>query len=237
LLVAGCASQKSLYKGIEGTFVSKKDTTVKLVINNGNFYLTDSRRNDHLATLCCDTITFGNVHSDGNGILIFNSDPSLNPIFIDMDVVEHQNANQDSIIFHIKNPIEKEYRKYNDKGGDLIYTLLVQPSASSIDYFRENNQTFEDNVIRYFNPDRLSISSIKVTIVPKQSIPVKDISVREIHTLEYKAKNRESNNFEINIPQLSYGFIGYKRLRDDYAKIVNQNTIAWDGTEFVKAGN
>src|SRR5258708_1253383 len=229
-----CLSQRSIHEKINGVFKLKGDTCVKLIIHNDRFAFIDSRKKDHLATPCCDTITFGDVSSGDKGFLRFDSDPSLNSIFVGMSVVEKKDDGTDSIAFNIRNPIEDGYKKNKSAGGELIYKLLVQPRGEDIGYFKENNQPFESGYIRFYNPSRRGIIDFTITIDPKMSIYVKDIAVRELQTLTYTVKNKAANVFEIYIPQLSYGFIGYRRLKGAYAKLIDQNTILWEDKENIR---
>ncbi|MBO9153793.1 hypothetical protein ACFOTA_16355 [Chitinophaga sp. GCM10012297] len=151
-----------------------------------------------------------------------------------MEVTEKKKQGVDSVFFEITNPVEQAYGKYNPAGGDLIYTLLVQPVSNSLDYFKENNLPFTGRRIRFYNPSKVDVFSFLITIVPKRSIPVKNIAVRELYTMEYHVKNKGSNYFEINMPQLNYGYISYKRLKEDSAKITAPDTIVWDGVTFVR---
>ncbi len=227
-----CLAQTS--KRINGLFYWENDTSVKLIIKNGKFAYIDSRKIGHLATPCCDTLAYGYITFENNEYLKLEGDSSLNPMFISMNVVERKIKDSDSVFFSIQNPIEKEYEKFNSKGSDLIYKLLVEADSKSIDYFKENNQPFENGNIQFYNPEKRSIDNFSITIEPKNSIYVKNLSVRELNTLTYYVKNKESNFFEINMPQLSYGFISYKRIHGEFAKFKNGDEIIWDNKKFVK---
>lgn len=52
--------------------------------------------------------------------------------------------------------------------------------------------------------------------------------------LPYEVKNSNSNVFKINIPELSYGYLSYKRLNGDFVKIINRNKLLWDGKEYIR---
>jgi hypothetical protein len=227
-----CFSQTT--QKIGGVFNFSGDTAIKLIINSNKFaYINPIKRGD-LATPCCDTITYGDISYDSSGFLILKSDPSLNSVFIGMEVIEGKKEGSDSIFFNIHNPIEQDYHKFNSKGGDLIYSLLVDPYSRSPNYFKENNQPFEGRYVRFYNPAKLGLEDFTISITPKNSIYVKNLAVRELSTLTYKVKSKTSNVFEIYMPQLTYGFISYERINGDYAKFVDQNTIIWKGRRFIK---
>lgn len=221
-----CLPQK--FKLVDGEFACKEDTRVKLIIKNGRFAYIDAAKEGELATPCCDTLTYGDVSLDRGGFLLLKSDPSLNPIFVSMNVIERKNDATDSIEFIIHNPIEEIFRKNNSQGGDLIYSFDVDP------YFKENMQSFEGNRVRFYNPQKTSIYNFSILIQPKCSIDVKNLVVREMYTDTYTVKTKGANVFEINIPKLSYGFISYLRLEGDYAKMVGRDTIVWKGKEFIR---
>ena len=221
---------------IDGVFVLKNDKNVKIIIKNGRFVYIDSRQNGDLASPCCDTITYGYVKVNSDGYLEFESDSSLNSIFVSMDVTEKVNRKTDSIFFIITNPIEEHFKNRKSKEkGDLSYTLLVYPKSSTSSYFKENTETFERGFIKYYNPDRLAINDFTITIEPKNSMYVKNIAVRALSTTTYKVRNSKANIFEINIPQLSYGFISYRRIEGSFAQWIEQNVIIWEGKEFIKS--
>src|SRR5258708_8828741 len=97
-----CLSQRSIHEKINGVFKLKGDTCVKLIIHNDRFAFIDSRKKDHLATPCCDTITFGDVSSGDKGFLMFYSDPSLNSIFVSVSFSEKKHKSTNSIPSNIR---------------------------------------------------------------------------------------------------------------------------------------
>src|ERR1700684_4021496 len=98
-----CFSQKT--QKVEGVFNFSGDTAVKLIISNNKFAYIDPVKRGDLATPCCDTITYGDISYDSSGFLILKSDPSLNAVFIGMDVTEGKKEGSDSIFFNIHSPI------------------------------------------------------------------------------------------------------------------------------------
>lgn len=233
VILKGCKTSQFSQIGMQGVYFLKNDRSVKISLSGNTFTLIDSKKNGHMATPCCDTLAIGEFKVEDN-FLVVNSPRYFNSIFLDMDVKEKTLHDLDSIVFHINNPIETMYHRYNSKGGELDYSLFVQPKGSSLEYFREHIKSKVDNKIVFLNPQRLSVNNFFIMIEPKSSINVKNISVREIYTLTYQVKNATSNFFEISIPQLTYGYISYKRLNSFYVKIINSNKILWEGEEFIR---
>lgn len=231
----GCASVKFNPQNLQGTFTSRGNHNTKIVIAGNSFTYIDLTQSGHLASPCCDTLAIGDFEIDRRGFLVINSPDWLNDIFVDIVVNEKNTTNNDSVTFIITNPIETGTTKTNSSKSELEYSLLVQPKSGSLNYFRENNQVFDRNTITFFNPEKLSIDNFSILVKPKSSIFLKNLAVRELNSLEYHVKNSSSNIFEIEIPKLTYGYLSYKRMNGEFAKVIDNNTISWQGKEFIRS--
>lgn len=67
----------------------------------------------------------GKWKMENNGYLSLSSSEELSTYFLSMDVKEKVKQNSDSTTFIIDNPIEKHYRKFNEKGGELYYFISM----------------------------------------------------------------------------------------------------------------
>lgn len=237
LFCIGCGTTRYSSEQMQGTYYSQSDSSIRIIIRENTFTQLDLRKRGHLATPCCDTIVVGEFDFDRRGFVRISSPDWLSNMYIEMDVTESISTFKDSIIFHIYNPIDQSYKMNNSKGGELEYLFLVQPIGGSLSYFKENRIRFDKSRVSFYNPQMRGIHNFMIGIIPKESMFVKNIYIREVNTLEYEVKNKNSNEFVINIPRLTYGFFSYKRLKSAYAKIVNRNTIVWEGEVYERFKN
>ena len=93
---------------------------------------------------------------------------------------------------------------------------------------------FDTNKFALANKDRSKLRSFSVATVPKGSYNGRSLGIRRIYTPMYKIKNEKSNVFNIDIPELTYEFITYLRLRNDFIKIIDKNTLEWDGNKYIR---
>jgi len=237
-LLNSCISHKSiLSKGeIEGVYFQKDLKGIELHLKKDSFVLLDAHNQEHLPTFkCCDTITYGKWSIDKkHPLLVFSTPENLGNAsdlyefyYVDMNVEEKIEPSNSFITFVIDNPIEEHYKKYDEKGRELFYTVRIDTGTDITD------KKTDLNPIKIRKTNRM-ISQFEIIINPKHNIPIRDISAREIYTLPYEIKNPKSNLFKISIPELTYGFLSYKRLKDDYVKIISKNRLLWDGKEYIR---
>jgi hypothetical protein len=131
-----------------------------------------------------------------------------------------------TITFVIDNPIEKHYKRYDEKYRELFYDIAI---TTSDDFIYE---TSDKNSIKIEGSKK--VLEFEITVYPKYNIPIRNISAKEVYTIPYKVKNPKTNVFKINIPQLDYGYLSYKRLNNDYVKIIDKNKLLWDGKEYIR---
>ena len=235
VVFAGCSSShlSRTQNRISGTY-QNKEFNYRIQFTDSSFVYTKGGKNNVLAEPCCDTIAFGSWRQDSQGYLTLNSPDWMKTFFVDFEVKENNKPSNDTIYFYINNPIEEQQKKDHSSNSDLIYSLSVLPEGGSYDYFKENGRDFDAPVIKYFNPRHLGLESFSITLQAASTMPVRNLSVRYLLTVPYKIKSPKTNVFEIYFPGLSYAYFNLKRLNEDYLKIIDSNTLRWDGLNYIK---
>ncbi len=228
--LSSCASFKYVSDNFEGTYLQQGNANVKLVFNQGTFLHIDTYQQTHMPPYdCCDTISYGYWELEKPGVLKLFSDPKL---YLPIDlVVKESSTDDDSVHFIITNPIEDMYEE--GKRPDILYSLDIDSDARALRYSFTNYR--DTNKITLGNPQAGKVRAFSISIYPKHTFRGRNIGTREATTIEYSVKNTSSNVFEIRIPDLDNGYLTYKRLNDDYVKIVSTNKLMWDGQEYVKS--
>lgn len=231
-----CVSYKFQSKDLTGVYLQQENRNIKLVINKEGFLHIDANMQMYSPTFkCCDTLSYGYWCMDNDrGFLMLSSPEELNTSYTFMEVEEKKMEENDSIYFYIDNPIEMHYKINKEKYRELFYTISITTNNSNFDS-RFTFEKYDTNPIKLYNPNHVNIQKFNISIIPKCDIPVRNIEIKEIYTIEYEVKNPNSNVFKITLPQLDYGYISYRRLTNDYIKIVNKNKLMWDGKEYVKS--
>jgi hypothetical protein len=92
---------------------------------------------------------------------------------------------------------------------------------------------YDEDVIKIPKP-KSHIIKFYLTAYPENSYRERELNIREIDTKEYIVKNSNADYFTIDIPQLSYQFITYRRLHKDIVLIKNKTTLEWDDNIYSK---
>lgn len=213
---------------LEGTFVQKDAKWIQLHFTDDNFVFINTIEPIRMTSeICCDTISYGKWKMDPRGLIVLNTPKKFeNDFFMSMQVSEHRNYSQDSLYFIINNPIEEFYKKNNWKERNIVYK--ISPNSSNIRY------TSNKISISKVNGLELKNFIISVLVDPEIIYRLPNISVVKIDTEFYELKNPTANVFEVYIPDVSFEFLSFKRLKDDYVKIINRNKLVWDGKEYIR---
>jgi len=201
-----------------------------MIFNKNNFLLID-RTPDSNLPFCCDTVSYGKCEKDKN-LLTLRSPEEYSTFFLDAQV-EEKSRDSDSVVIYIDNPIERHYKKFNQKYRELYYSLEISSSDSSFDSQMLYHK-WETNRISFLKPKNIVINSLVLNIVPKSDMKVRSIEARFMTTLTYEIKTKNSNVFDIYIPNLSYKYISLLRLKGDYVKIDSNNVLIWNNEKFKK---
>lgn len=229
LILNSCATQKFLPKEIQGVFVQKNDKRIQLQLNNQTFILRDNFEPSHLAVKsykCCDTIAYGKWTLD-DGFLSFSTPEELATFYLTANVIEEYDRNNDSTTFIITNPIEKFRKKNQVMLNELNYNIVVTTKDGNT-----VNKSLDSNIITLYNIK--DVNTIEIEIYPKYNIDIREISARVVYIFPYKVVNTNANIYKIDIPELSYSYLTYERLNKDYVKIIDKNTLLWNGNEYIR---
>ena len=231
--LASCASYNFTKDDIKGTYIQEEYKGIQLKFEESNFVLKDVYEQEHLPPYdCCDTIAIGSWKIDDRGLLSISSPEETSTFFTNMDVVEEQSSYKDTIYFTIDNPIERHYETTGNK-RDISYQLAITSNKSSFDN-KIALKKYDSNIIAIPVVEGLKISQFELVVYVDCGIPLKNIETREVYTLPYDVQNSRVNMFKVDIPQLDYAYLSYRRLNNDYIKIINKNKLLWDGKEYSK---
>lgn len=229
-----CAAQKISSTKLLGNYVQDKNPNIELQFSKNQFVLIDTYEQKHLPPFkCCDTLAYGSWKIEKEGFLRLSSPEELNTYFIYMEVTEEL-SNVDSLYFYFDNPIEGHYKKFGEKRRELFYSISAETNNTELMVVLSKN--IDINPIVVPNPKKSKISKFYIEIIPKSDLPVRELNTLYASTLEYEIQNENSNVFRIQLPQLSYQYLAYKRLNEDFVKIENSKKLRWDGNVYTKKG-
>jgi len=232
-LFNSCATTSKLTENdLIGIYVQKDHHLIELQLKKDSFVLID--HSSEYAEMpifdCCDTITYGKwkkdkhlpllIMSNGN-YLIYDSDFPLSSTIVKEKIIPG-----DSIVFRITSPLEDYYKREHRNAKGLTYQI----DAISSRYESIITKKTTDNLIIL---NTRKIIFFDLVVIPNEDINLRHLEVRHL-VLFYDVKNTKANMFEINIPQLNHDFLSYKRLKDDYVRIINKNKLLWDGEIYIK---
>lgn len=229
LILISCGLNKDVSKDITGVYLQKDNKRIELHLNNNTFVIKDNFKPSHLAIeeyKCCDTIAYGNWKKE-NDFLSFSSPKELSTFYLNTIIKEETVLSNDSVIFVIDNPIERSLKKENKNSRDLYYSIDVGTKSNGIISKKSNSNVFKIKNVK-------GINKIEITIYPSIDINLRSIANKEFYTLPYEVKNTNTNIYNIDIPKLNYGYLSYKRLNNDYVKVISKDKLLWEGKEYIK---
>jgi hypothetical protein len=234
-LFCGCVTFHYSSEDLIGTYAQIREDGanpfINLTINKTGFVLVDVMNYNKRGGgkyMCCDTIAYGSWKLDNkHGDLSFSTS-QLSDTYIDDSVREETNANRDSVFFYINNPIEKKMGKKHEY---IFYKIDLYSIGSA---FGEDlyEKQFNTNRIVAANPNHDHINEFSIQVYTTPDYFARNIAIDPVKTFYYKVKDRNTNSFRINIPDLTYGYITYLRLNERLIKIVNKNELIWDGIKY-----
>jgi hypothetical protein len=225
---------------IEGTYVQDELENIKLHFSEDLFLFNDVANYSHSAPYnCSDTLAFGYWELDGSQSFIkLYTNPLQHASLVSMQVEETFGESTDSIYLHIRNPVERNFVKYNkenEKARIIYYRINIESKDARLDY-EVNTQKYYSNGIVFRAPHNGGIKSIELSVYPKKY----DTGWRSnmppyfVYTLSYEPKNAKANIFNINMPNLTGCYLCTLRLNGDFIKILNDHQLEWDGHIYTK---
>jgi hypothetical protein len=220
-----------------GTFESTDVVKKQFIISNNKFlFIQIPSKSEHVLQ-CCDTLAYGSIKFNNDGYLELSTDTAIDKTSLYTTVKETENTSTDSLIFHIHSPIEKFHQGNKMKLNDLIYSVvLIADSGENNASNSQLNQSpdFSEGELRWKAKRRYRLVSFIIQISPTNELFVKQFFASHLRTVEYKIKNENANEFDIDIPNLSFEYISYQRFHGDYAKVIDSNKILWGGMEYIR---
>lgn len=230
LLISSCATRNNTPSAeeIKGVFYQENFRNNKLIFNKGKFYFINSSSKYTKTSKCCDTISFGSWEKASKDFLALSSPEEYDTFFLNI-VVKEEVKESSNTVFQINNPIEKHREKFQEKFQELNYSLLINTAGGDSHY-----KKIDSNIIEFNNVG--DITSFELVIEPKGVIKLNNIYAKEITAFPfpYKVISKNSNFFEINIPELTYQYVALKRLNKDFIQVLNNETLFWDGKKYIK---
>lgn len=230
--LCSCATAQFSSKDIQGIYVQKENSNIYLEFKGDAFAFVENQKKYEMPLYQCDTITYGNWKLDHNLIYVTSAE-FLNTFFVNAQVKEKNTAQVDTLYFTIDNPVEQHYRKYkyNSKSREIYYKISSDGVNTGFldEIFAKD---FDTNQIKVLKPKGAILDKFEIRIYPKANFG--RTLIREVSTLEYKIKDKSSNFFEINIPDLDYGYLSYVRLNKDLIRVMSKNELEWDGHTYSK---
>jgi len=236
VLMYSCASSNIAVNSIIGKFVNYEDppSEISFTIDSFKFKLIEDENNHLPLYKCCNTISYG-IWSivEKESFLEFSSSNFLDSSFLETKTIEKSIDKNDFLTFEIDCSIVDHQERYNEKTGDLIYSVFI--SSNNVKFDRKVNEMhFYENNFSIPLPDKTEIKSFSIQIIPRHRIKLRDLNVDYISTINYSLLSKNSNYFHIHIPNLSYLFLSAERLKREYIKIENTGKLFWRGKEFRK---
>lgn len=222
---------------LKGRFVQKERNGIELYFYKDSFVYLNTYKQTHISpTICCDTLSYGTWKLDSRGFAVLKTPLKYNlPDWKPIEVVERRGFSSDSIYFIIDNPIEEFYVKNKWKTSDVAYKVFVFTQDESYHLPRKEQMDFTNKIVAPAGNKKITGFDITVLMNPEIQYKLKNAGATLlIETEAYSKKDPEANVFEIYIPDVNFEFMSFKRLNDDYVKIINKNKLLWDGKEYVR---
>ncbi|RBA27741.1 hypothetical protein [Flavobacterium tibetense] len=180
---------------------------------------------------CCDTLSKGSFKIINNSIIELTSINDFNSGFLDFNIKEKTTNNLDTLYIKITNPIEKKYNSKTKR--ELKYMLQLGTNDKELNRYFTYTE-INNNLLKIPISNSFEIYDIELTIYVEPFISVKEKNINVINTFNQKIKNKKSNKIEIDVPELTYNYINFRRLKMDYIRVVSENKLIFDGIEYLK---
>lgn len=231
VLAYSCATAQVSRKDIDGVYVQKENKNTYIQFKGNRFAFVEDQSKYEMPLYQCDTITYGEWKLDRD-LLYVSSEEFLSTFFVNAQVNEKSTAQGDTLYFTIDNPIEAHYRKYKSRSRSIYYKISIDGvNTGALDQIFLKD--FDTNRIKIYRPKGAILDKFEIKIYPKSNFGGRTL-IREVSTLEYTVKDKSSNFFEINIPELDYGYLSYVRLNKDIIRVINKNELEWDGHTYLR---
>jgi hypothetical protein len=220
---------------ILGVYYNKEYRDSYLQFDKNGFYFIQKHPEDLSVYLCCDTMAVGNWTISGpiielNSYVDYKGSP-FNEFYgyLPMNIKEGNNDNVDSTYFYINNPIENNYEA---QLGHNLLNYEISFDGTGGKYLITDK--FNSNVIKLKKEMLSSFNKFSISIYPTGWFTKRANSIGYVITNEYEIKEKNTNVFHIDVPQLTFNFIAYMRFKGELIKVLNKNEIEWHGFQYIK---
>lgn len=215
LLLVSC---KDKVKTLAGKYIEDSEKHEVLVFKNENFIFINEEIQHHPTYICCDTLSKGKyeILSEGNFLKLKSDIIKLDAL--NFDLKESFNIkNKDSVFFEFNNPVER----HDNLDEQLLYKITMITSKDVI------SLESTSNVLRYEYVDQ--IEEISINIFVKSDALIQNIGIRQVNLFPYiyKLKNKNSNHFKINIPDLTFEYLNFERINGEYVRTMKDGSLIW----------
>ena len=182
--------------------------------------------------LCCDTLATGHWEITEKNMLLLNTDDRYNKKSLDI-IVKESHIDTDSLFIEIINPFELE-NPNNEVHKDIAYRITTY-AFDDIDLVDEISLKFHfETKLAFENENRSGLDFIQIEMLPTQNLNLSSLGIRSANTRAYMVKSKNSNFFEIRIPEFDLDYLGRRRFIDYYIEIINDSTITFENELYIK---
>jgi len=215
-----------------GVFLDPYQNIEIRLAETGTFSVLNGAREKGIAMIaCCDTIAFGSWKMINESVIELNSTENyLRPI-LKTRIEESERVYNDSIQFIFHSPIETHLNRYPDHKRDFVYLFSLHTGNYNYDA-HQFEIAHRKNPINLPFPRSLSIKQIHVEVIPTFEFDGQHLGARKFLSSFYEVQNSKANTFDIYFPELSYPFMTYLRLDQEYILRKNKNELVWDGVVY-----
>ena len=228
--IFGCKTRSYLPLDLYGVY-KIKGSAEELILNNKSFVFKAEGNKHSSEWVCCEVISEGSWQLDhGTGFLILKSRPSLDSA-LKITASERIENIGDTIKVFIENPIEQFYRKSGIKIRDITYGIYIEAENGYLSDLLAAG--YIRNFAYFLRPKGVKIQRIMITISPGPLFGGRNIGVKEAFGV-HSFKDVKSNIIKIDIPDLTYEFLTYLRVENEFVKILNRNNLMFNGKIYSK---
>jgi hypothetical protein len=215
---------------IDGLFISQNDTDYLLNVSAGKFSLIHLGTSLGIMGSYYDTIAYGVAKKNCDGYLELTTDSYWPKKWTFKAAKNHTT---DSLIFHIHSPIDEYYKESGRIDSALTYSIFIErDKVNSVS--PEASPRFIGGEYEMLNLPGYDIKDIRIEIHPTYKIPLKNISQYSVVVMNENIMESGDNEFDINLPSLTFKYFSLKRFRGKYAKIIDARTIIFEGITYIK---
>jgi hypothetical protein len=211
------------YRGV----FRKVDSGIRISLSDSTFTVVGDWKHVKTPFTCCDTITYGDWYlMPKERLLVFDNTNYLDGYLKSNITAGIEKKYEDSIVIVVNSPLENDFYG-KDRSRDIFYLLEIETEDWAYD--SRMSIGYSQNVIKLYNPNHYKVKSITLYVKPNYNYKGRYFAERWFSTTLHELGNNANNVFEINIPDLTYPYLNYLRLKKDLIRIIDKNNLEWNG--------